>query len=86
MKATVKIKKPGDRFDQEFTLIPDQPVNLFNQRPNGQPFNWVGIILGIKIKVSNDERYASQLEIDSQLDPYRSNIAEAISVALKEWD
>lgn len=86
MEAIVKIKKLGDRFEKEFKLVPDQPVNLFNQRPGGKPFNWVGTILGIEVKISNDERYDSQLKIDPQLDPYRSNIAKAISVALKEWD
>lgn len=86
MKAIVKIKKPGDRFEKEFTLVPDQKVHIFNQRPNGKEFNWVGSILGIEVIISNGERYASQLNIDPQLAPYRSNIAEAISDALKEWD
>lgn len=86
MKAIVEIKKPDDRFEKEFTLVPDHQVHLFNQRPNGKEFNWEGSILGIELIISNGERYASQLNIDPQLALYRSNIAKAISDASKEWD
>lgn len=86
MKAVIQIKNKGESYTSTYELFPDQPVHLYNQRPNGKSFHWVGKINGIEIRISNDKRYDSQLEIDPSLNEFREIIAKAISDALKEWD
>lgn len=86
MQAIVKMKLQGDEYVSTYILNTDPMVDFNNQRPGGKDFNWIGTINGIEVKISNGRRYSSQLDIDPALNKYRHEIADAISIALKEWD
>lgn len=86
MKAEVEVVLSGENIRRTLILKPDQDVWFGNQRPNGKEFNWVGSVGGIDVCINNGERYASQLDIDPRLGRFRTEIAKAISDALREWD